>query len=320
MFNSKIHKWFKDKGYRVGIGGIDLIERAERELGQRKSDEKIDPVFFEEYLSSFRGCDDYEGIHTSALIVAAIPRPAHIISFELDTRIIEMILPPTYKDYRGLFETTRLELENQVFAGKIQVKTLSAPLKAIANLLGIVSYGRNNLTYIPEFGSYLQLVGFHVNTPLLQTKSIDEQGSHMMKECTACRACSMACPMGVISEDRFLIHAEKCYTLYSESVHPLPAGIYPPSPSCIIGCMKCQEVCPANKGRLKHENTDVSFSPEETQAILDSGPMNPDLLRTAEIKFASLGLSESADIFFRNFRNIMNIQKTSRNKGVIHAK
>jgi len=64
-------------------------------------------------------------------------------------------------------------------------------------------------------------------------------------------------------------------------------------------------VCPVNKGRLKYENTGVSFSSEETHAILDSDLMNPKLSGTIEAKFSTLGLSESVDIFFRNFRNFM---------------
>lgn len=320
MFKGKIHEWSEDKGYRIGIGGIDLLERVEKELQRRKATKEIDQDFFEENLSFFKGCDDYDVTHPGSLIIVAVPRSAHIISFEYGPEIIEMILPPTYKDYRSLFETTRLELKKQVFADEVRVKTISAPLKAIASLIGVVSYGRNNLTYTPEFGSYLQLLGFYADTQLHETKSGENNERHMMKECSKCRACFKACPRGVISSDRFLIHAEKCYTLYSESIRPIPDDIHPPSSRCIIGCMKCQEICPANKGRLKYENTDVSFSSEETHAILDSGPKNLELLRTIEAKFASLGLSESADIFFRNFRNFMNIGKGNHRKGVMHAK
>ncbi len=81
--------------------------------------------------------------------------------------------------------------------------------------------------------------------------------------------------------------------------------IHPPSPDCIIGCMKCQMVCPVNKGRLKYKNTGVSFSSEETHAILDSERMNPKLSEAIAAKFSVLGLSESSDIVFRNFRNFM---------------
>lgn len=305
MFSKKIDEWSQERGYRVGIGGIDLLKSVNKELEQRRTTREIDPNFFKENLNSISGSNDFDMKHPSSLIVVAVPRSAHIVSFEFDTKIIEMVLPPTYVGYRSLFETIRQDIEKHVFAGQVQVTTLSSPLKALANLIGIVSYGRNNLTYIPEFGSYLQLAGFLAHTPLSKTEFVENNGKQVLPECANCSACIKACPMGVISRDRFLIRAEKCYTLYSESLSPIPSGIHPPSPNCIIGCLKCQMVCPVNKGRLKYENTGVSFSSEETHAILDSDLMNPKLSGTIEAKFSTLGLSESVDIFFRNFRNFM---------------
>ena len=305
MYSRKIYAWSQKRGYLVGIGGIDLLKNVKKELEQRKVTKEIDPNFFEENLSFIRDLNTSEINHSSSLIVVAVPRSAHIVSFKLDTKIIEMILPPTYVGYRSLFETVRQDLEKHVFAGQVKVTTLSAPLKALASLLEVVSYGRNNITYIPEFGSYFQLVGFLANTPLPKTEFIENNRKKELKECANCGACIKACPMGVISKDRFLIHAEKCYTLFSESISPIPSGIHPPSPDCIIGCLKCQMVCPVNKGRLKYKNTGVSFSAEETHAILDSKRMNSKLSEAIAAKYSVLGLSESSDILFRNFRNFM---------------
>lgn len=305
MKSRNIYEWSQERGYRVGIGEIDLLRSVNKELEQRKTRREIDPNFFEENLSFIRNSNASEMNHSSSLIIVAVPRPAHIVSFEFDEKIIEMILPPTYVDYRSLFEHIRQDLEKHVFAEQAQITTLSAPLKALASLLGIVSYGKNNITYIPEFGSYFQLAGFLVNTPFSKTEFAEKNGKQALPECANCKACIKACPRGVISQDRFLIHAEKCYTLYSESASPIPFEIQPPSPNCIIGCMKCQVVCRVNKGRLKYKNTGVSFSSEETHAILDSNLMNPKLSEAIETKFSTLGLSESVKIFFRNFRNFM---------------
>jgi epoxyqueuosine reductase len=305
MKTRNIYKWSQERGYRIGIGGIDLLKNVKEELEQRKTRREIEPDFFEEYLSFIRDLNDVEIKHPSSLIIVAVPRPAHIVSFELDEKIIEMILPPTYMGYRRLFETIRQDLEKHVFAGQVQATTLSAPLKALASLLGVVSYGRNNIAYIPEFGSYFQLAGFLVETQIPKTELNENNVKPVLSECTNCRACIKVCPMGVINQDRFLIHAEKCYTLYSESISPIPSDIRAPSPDCIIGCMKCQMVCPVNKGRLKYKNTGVSFSSKETRAILSSSLMNPKLSESIEAKFSTLALSEGSDILFRNFRNLM---------------
>jgi hypothetical protein len=66
-------------------------------------------------------------------------------------------------------------------------------------------------------------------------------------------------------------------------------------PDCQTGC----------RGRLKHKNTGVSFSSEETHAVLDSKRMNPKLSEAIVAKYSVLGLSESSDILFRNFINFM---------------
>ena len=123
-----------------------------------------------------------------------------------------------------------------------------------------------------------------------------------MPECADCGACVKLCPTGAISGQRFLLHAEKCYTLHSESPRPLPDEIPPPSPKCIMGCMRCQGVCPVNKGCLKVEKTNVVFTEEETQSILDADPQNFNLPQSVIAKHATLGLSENADLFCRNFR------------------
>jgi epoxyqueuosine reductase len=277
-------------------------------LKERITRGEIDPNFFEENLGFIRELNDFEMKRPSSLIMVAVPRPAHIVSFEFDDIIIEMVLPPTYVGYRSLFETVRRDLEKQVFAGQVQVTILSAPLKALAGLLGVVSYGRNNLTYIPDFGSYFQLAGFLGNTAIPKTETTKDNVKPVLSECAKCKACLKACPFGVIDQGRFLIHAEECYTLYSESPSPIPSEISSPSPDCIIGCMNCQMVCPVNKGRLKYQHTGISFSSIETHAILDPNQMNPELSEAIGTKFAPLGLSESGEILLRNFRRIIRRQ------------
>jgi ferredoxin len=136
-----------------------------------------------------------------------------------------------------------------------------------------------------------------------------------LRRCSSCRACIDACPTGAIHEDRFLISAEKCYTLHSESHHPMPAGIGQPASLCIIGCLACQEICPENKHRLTYEASGVDFTAEETEAILAAGralasgeraaavgkdPSLGPAWTSARAKFARLGMTEDLAIVGRN--------------------
>lgn len=137
----------------------------------------------------------------------------------------------------------------------------------------------------------------------------------MLERCSQCRACVKACPTGAIREDRFLISAERCFTLHSESRKPIPAWAKPPGSICLIGCMACQQVCPENRGRLKTEPSGVEFTVEETEAVLaagrrlrDGGSEGDDAgegvrdagFESARAKFEQLGMSEDLEVMGRN--------------------
>jgi len=318
MKELEIRDWSRERGYRIAIGGAEFLETAHQELNLRKQRGEIDSGFFREYLSFMAEPDKIGMTHPLSIIIVAVPRPAHIIRFEYGERIIKMVLPPTYVGYRALFETIRSDLETHVFPGRNPLTILSSPLKSLSGLLGLVNYGRNNLTYIPEFGSYFQLAGYLIDAQLDKTEfrisgeSLDGRVKPLLSQCAKCRACVNACPMGAIAADRFLLHAEKCYTRFSESASPIPAGIYPPSPDCIIGCMECQRICPANKNRLAYEDTGVLFSSKETRAILEPHRMNQRLSQEIDAQLDPLGLSENNDIFFRNFRNYICYQSEKK--------
>ena len=113
--------------------------------------------------------------------------------------------------------------------------------------------------------------------------------------------------------DRFLIHAEKCYTLYSESSKPIPPDVEPPSPDCLIGCLRCQEICPANKGLLKKENAEVAFTKDETLTLLEDGDFREeDLGKSIQAKFKVLALTEGVSVFRRNLRFLLKLKFEGR--------
>lgn len=134
-------------------------------------------------------------------------------------------------------------------AAGTRFEVLSAPLKALANRMGLTDYGRNSIGYIDGLGSYFQLIGLVTDAPVSDRSVRARSEEAALGRCRECRICAAACPTGAISLDRFLIRAERCYTLHSESMDSIPEGLVPPLPQCLVGCMKCQEACPENKGR-----------------------------------------------------------------------
>jgi epoxyqueuosine reductase len=128
------------------------------------------------------------------------------------------------------------------------------------------------------------------------------------------KACIRACSMGAIREERFLIHAERCYTLFSEMSAPIPEGILPPPLDCLIGCLKGQEACPAYRGLLPRRRDTEAFTQEETAAFLSDGNIEDVHLReNIGSKFRTLVLTEGLPILRRNLRLLLEIRSRAKN-------
>jgi epoxyqueuosine reductase len=303
--------WAKEKGYRISFADIGLLDLVKEKLERRKADGEFPPGFYEDNLGIFK-CPGKGALRRfESILIVAVPAPAHILKFEREGGEVATILPPTYLRYRPLFEQVREEIQGEVLGGKPGIEILQAPLKSLAVVSGLAVYGRNNLTYIPGLGSFYQLAGYLFDG-IAESANPPDRLDRSLGLCGTCRACIKACTMGAICEDRFLIHAERCYTLLSESSRPIPDNIHPPSPECLIGCLRCQEVCPANKGMLKRVQAPVSFTAAETEALLNEGEIRDRRLNTViEAKFKTLGVSEGVPIFRRNLRRLVKLRTGS---------
>ncbi len=298
-------EWAQQRGYRIGFAGIDLLEAVKNRIEKRREQGEFAPGFFEENLNVFKYLEGLSMQQPQSLVMVLVPRPAHILRFEHEEKTIETILPPTYVNYRGLFESVRKDLESNALGTTGTVETVQVPLKSLAICLGLVAYGRNNVTYAPEFGSYFQLLGYVTDIPL-GTSAENIQLERYLPTCSSCRICLKTCPTGAIAEDRFLLHAEKCYTLHSESLRPIPAHMKQPSPDCLIGCLKCQQVCPVNKGHFRKELVPISFTTEETSAMIEEGDFqNERLAGSIQAKFDTLAVTEGLSVFRRNLRQML---------------
>jgi len=301
MFHDRLKKWAVARGYRTATASADVLDVVRKKLEGRRKEGMIEPGFFAKNLSGFRYLDSSGIGGRKSLVMVAVPRPVSILPFRLGEKRIDGLIPPTYVQYKKTFEDVLADLKANVLMAEDDAtgaEILSAPLKSLAVHMGLVSYGRNNITFAPGLGSGYQLCGYVVATrnnlgsdmggsgtastegrqkragEIIEAKG--ENGSPDWKEkvmdrCSSCRACFEVCPTGAIREDRFLISAERCYTLFSESREPMPEWIRPPKSICMIGCMACQEICPENKGRLRYEASGEEFTAEETEAVLDMG-------------------------------------------------
>jgi epoxyqueuosine reductase len=301
-----LSQWASARGYRAAWGSLAALEEARSGIERRLQAGEIDPEFHQEQLRVPEVCATPGSSDLKTVVVVAVPRPAHTVRFTLESGPFEAILPPTYVRYRGLPQEVLEDLRASVFLPPARLDILSAPLKALAGSLGLVSYGRNNITYVPGMGSYFQLAGFLTDADPDLAPGWRPQPPERLAACENCESCFSLCPSGAIDAERFLLRAERCLTLFSETPGDWPAWFSPSMHRCLIGCLDCQQSCPENAGLLGTEPSGIWFTREETQAILAddgrrSGPVWADTAR----KFDAARMTHFEPVLCRNLRALL---------------
>jgi len=300
-----LQRWAAGRTYRVAWGSPDVVGAARAEILGRRASAELDDEFFAREIRGVVGEED--GRSAGAVVVVAVPRTAWRVSFDLGEARFVAIIPPTYVRYRALFEEVRQDLAANGLPGA-KVEHLVGPLKAVAARLGLVRYGRNNVTYAPGVGSYMQLCGYVTDAQLPTDERELPQARAFLPECDDCRVCRSACPTGAIADDRLLLHAHRCLTYANENPGVWPGWVPARAHNCLLGCLRCQRACPANP-KLKVADSGVLFSAAETRALLE----NPDALDErneagVRYKLAWLGQPYVEPVLGRNLRALLEVR------------
>ena len=119
-------------------------------------------------------------------------------------------------------------------------------------------------------------------------------------------ACIKNCPAQVINEERFLIRAERCLTFFNEGENGFPAWLNPAWHNCLIGCMKCQVICPANKDFIGWAKDAAQFTADETLLLLEGVPQEqlPDQVIK---KLAAINLLKDYPLLQRNLEAVLKL-------------
>ena len=292
--------WARLRGYLVAWGPVSAVDAARGEIEARQQRGELDADFARENLGFSMQCPP-DATSQWRVVVVAIPRPGHRVTFTVEGRAVKAILPPTYVRYRATFSDIREQLAACLGS---RVELIDAPLKALAARLGVVRYGRNNITYAPGMGSYLQLVGCVTDAALPVPAGWTPHEPRLLDLCEACGACETVCPTGAIDGDRVLLHAERCLTLANEAAGAFPGWLPSSAHHCLIGCLLCQRACPANTA-LDIQDAGVVFTAEETSTLLAGAaePVGPvwDAIRE---KLGRLGRNEDT-VIGRNLRAML---------------
>ncbi|MFB3903213.1 MAG: 4Fe-4S double cluster binding domain-containing protein [Acidobacteriota bacterium] len=305
--------WAKERGYRMVWGDPSEVGEALSEIDSRRRRGELEARFDEENLSQFTPLDEETIRGMRTLVIIAVRRPAHRLLFRFKGGALEAIVPPTYVNYSLLPDRIRADLERNVLNGQGQIRHIQIPLKLVAARLGLVTYGRNNLTYLRGWGSYHQLAGFLTSVDLQPKQSFipcsepeaghGGSGERLQPACRNCRRCVSACPTGALAGDRFLARAERCLTLTNEQPGAWPDWIPPSAHHCLVGCLLCQQACPVNRKRLELEDLTTVFSSSQMAKILAGEANQTDpAWNQISAKLTQAGLGGYLPVLSRNLR------------------
>ena len=288
----------REHGCKARMVPAERIHDLKEEIEGRFRQNSFDKEFYHERLTyfDFQIPDDLRD--AKSLIVIAVPRPQCQVVFTWNGEMRTLIIPPTYVAN----ERTRKRVEDMltgVLAKKgYRVGKATLPMKLLAVRAGLGSYGRNNICYVPEMGSFVQLVAFYSDLPCIKDSW---QEARMMISCQNCHACRLNCPTGAISDDRFLLHAERCISFHNEKSGDVafPVWIDRSWHNCLVGCFRCQTVCPENRRFLAWVEGNDVFSENETRLLLE-GVTRDRLSAGTRRKLDGLDLLEDLAVLPRN--------------------
>ena len=174
------------------------------------------------------------------------------------------------------------------------------PQKRIAVRSGMVEYGRNNISYDKDFGSFIELATFISDMP---PSDYIWRESHNSENCDGCSACFDNCPTGTISSGRFLIDTDKCLSAINEGgTEPFPDWISKTAHHKLVGCIRCQNVCPMNFKALENITDTLEFDNAETDEILSGKALDelPDKMKKLNVHYAWNSVPRNLTAMFNN--------------------
>lgn len=136
------------------------------------------------------------------------------------------------------------------------------PLKHLAVRCGLNKYGRNNITFCGDRGSFIRIGAYFTDMPAEVHTWRDVV---IMPQCEACGLCVQACVTTALQPRRFLMDNEKCLTYYNRQ--EIPDWVPPHAHNALYGCYRCQAACPANFHRLAGA-PEIVFTESEVHTML----------------------------------------------------
>lgn len=249
-----------DSGAVVPISRFDELKRELEDLKTGKYH------MFNDWIINSMNITDEFGFRSRSLISVIAPSPKIMIGFTVHGEIIHCVIPPQYLD-EGSKDNEVLQYINAYLEpyGYRAALFDKLPQKLLAVHSGNGLYGRNNLCFHKEFGSYIRILSFISDLPCEESAWYPVR---RMDTCEKCRACINACPTKAIEPDNQIINTSNCLTKMNEVPGEFPEWVHQNAHNSLIGCMKCQDCCPGNAQNKENIVKGVTFSEEETRELM----------------------------------------------------
>lgn len=278
---------------------VDKLNR-EGKLSRQKT--------FQRYVGDLLFDAPKELPNARSVILVATPWKLRSITFRYKAKNHIVLVPGGYFVYEDerYIDALKQRIARDVLkndGAKLVVAPVAAapPLKALAVRSGLAEYGKNNIAYVDGYGS------FHALWSIFTEHELPDQWSRpyrSMRFCKGCSICTKACPTKALPESTFVLDAGRCITLYNELNKPMPDGVDLKAHNALIGCLKCQYDCPANRHLIRQIEHLADITEEETALIL-SGQRNEKIQKSIGNKLKALGWYSAPENISRNLQMVL---------------
>lgn len=209
---------------------------------------------------------------SGAVIVLATFAKSAVVEFTMNGTARRVLVPFQYFQDEWTEEMLKDVIRREIVkeAGRTLVSvSRNVPLKYLAGRTGLGTMGRNNLIFVEGMGSENLLHAFATDAPLPGDTPGEIQ---LLGECRHCHACISSCPTRAFGGSDFSVDAGRCLTLFNENPGEFPNWILPSMHHALMGCLKCQDVCPENSRIPELRITLDAVVEENTRKILGGKP------------------------------------------------
>ncbi len=301
MVAELLEKEINRLGGRLQVVPISLLSAVWEEWG--KCEEKIQETRM--YQDMLKDYFDFtlggKLDRVNSLILIALPSPPCYVELEWGSGSIEADIPPVYIHRDQQLEAIKQLVKNLFDQHELHSWPVVLPKKILASINGFGKYGRNNLLYVEGLGSCHRLTVFA--SDLICREDSEPMTERQMERCSHCSICRRKCPTGAITETSAMIHHDRCLTFYNEQKHPLAEWLQEGWHHALVGCVRCQEQCPANREVWRREKM-ASFTKEEMQQILEEHDFDT-IEKSLQDKLTELNLHRYYPVLSRNIKLLL---------------